>query len=493
MTSYELEFYKRDPMAFRLNLLVDGPDGSVVKWDTIMSPVQRQDFQAQTPGLLWIGGRADKPAITKFFLQRSRGYSKTTDIASTLLYLLVSSKKQLDIWVCAEDVEQGKLTLDQAQKIVNHNPWLKKLVAIKRNEIASSGTGATVRFMTSDYASSLGISPDVMVCDELTHWTKEKMWSSVCSSYEKRRGLLYILCNAGYGRDWRWELKQVAISKHGESWYHNAPEGSAPWLGEGMDEQKMFMPLGEFNRLWMNQWQDALGAYLTLAECKAREDPALFKRSSYNKEYACPVYVAGLDYAEKQDRMVGTVCHLYNGHIYVDRMDVWVPELQPDGINKIEEAENWILDVASAFTSSDPNSRVLFRVDPTQLAYVIQRLEGMVEIERFRFGNGTPLCEMAYILRHLVTQGKIWWYPGCGQVELPDGTLYRPHGQPDDLTQELADLTMKQIKGRFRFDHLPGRHDDRAFTLAMLCHKIVMTPGETDFWDIQFPEPGQLW
>lgn len=484
-----LELYRRDFLTFRANLQVDGPGNRQWRMHDIEDSDQKADAAAMAPALQHICERGPMPDVRKFFIQRSRGRSKTTDIAIASLYVLFACKKKLTCVAVAEDKDQGKIVLDQLQKVLQHNPWLSQYVMVQRNKVINKTNDATLSFLARNTWSSFGLTPELVICDELTHWTLEGMYHSVSSSAAKvPHGVFIICCNAGYGADWKFKIKQEAIAGYGKSWYHNAPEGPAKWISkEEIEAQRRIMPYEEFARLWLNQWRAGSGEFVTMQEVEACVNPQRTRVARAPRDSLD--YVAAVDYAEKHDRTVGVVGHAENGKIIVDRMDVIDPQLLPEGVCRLSWVENWMREVHREYART--RGHLEFVVDKWQMIGSIQKLrdEGYL-ITDFEFKSGLGNWEIAFILRQLILHQDIEWYPGCGEIRTPEGDVWRPQGRKDDLCTEIAELVVEKVgKSRWRFNHLPNNHDDRAFALgAMVRHLIVNCTG-FEHWDLVAPTP----
>src|SRR5690349_1327852 len=149
-------------------------------------------------------------------------------------------------------------------------------------------------------------------------------------------------------------------------------------------------------------------------------------------------YIAAIDYAEKHDRTVGVVIHREDDRIVVDRMDVVAPE--PDRPTSVQWVEDWIVRMTHRFPS------IRFVVDEYQLVGTLQKLGGRYDLKRFEFHAGKGNHALALLLRHLIVQQRISWYPSCGQIAKPESR--------DDLETELASLILRtSATGRVRIDH----------------------------------------
>lgn len=479
-----IEICRRNPMYFRKHLIIDGKHGPE-RWGDNMSDLQVRDFAAVDEALKHLAGIGPKPTNQRFWLQRSRGYSKTTDRASDVLWLLWAAGRKIDAVVAGEDREQALLIREQMLKLLQYNNWLYEWIDPQSKRIKNKKTDSTLNSLSRDTASSFGLTPEFVIADEFTHWRQQDFWSSLFSSFNKtahRGGTLIIACNAGVGFDWHWKVKQLAITS--PLWYHSSPEGHAPWYNdEDIAEQRMGLSYSEFMRLWMNVWQESGGEFVTREEADACVDPNLTEQLEGKPGWG---YVAALDYAEKKDRTVGVVGHLYGDEIVVDRMDVVDPKTLDSGIVPVSWCENWINTVTHQFGS---RGSIQFVVDKYQLLYVMQKLEESHEIYPFAFSSGTGNFELATILKGLILHKKIRWYPDCGIILDKNGRPYRPQDGKDTLVTELSKLTVNRIgsSSRWRFNHLPNEHDDRAFALGAMARHIVINSGGVDQWNITPP------
>ena len=293
------------------------------------------------------------------------------------------------------------------------------------------------------------------------------------SAAKKPDCVLTILTNAGVGRGWHWDVREHARSN--DLWYFSSLSGPhAPWITDDwLAEQRALLPEPVFERLWLNIWQHSDGNFVTLAEAEACRSAELISQSDGQPGRR---YVAAIDFAEKHDFTVGCICHAEGDRIIVDRLDVVKPS--PNQTTPIQWVEDWIEEIAARFHN------IRFIVDEYQLLGTIQRMQQRYPISRFAFQSGHGNHRLAVLLRQLILNRQVQWYPGCGAI---------PGPRRDDLETELSSLLLKQSpSGRVRIDHVADglHHDDRSFALGAACLSLREDGASNDFFVITPPASG---
>lgn len=478
-----IELCSRDPKFFREHLIVDGE-----RWGDKLSDVQRQDFAAIDPAIKYLAARSKtKSQYQQFWLQRSRGFSKTTDRAADALWTYAFSKRPIKGLVCAKDRDQANLHRDSVRKFLAENAWLNNFVVWQRNVLYNKDQSSSLKYITSDVGSSYGETPDFLIADELTHWEDEEFWSSIYSSFLKRSdhgAVLEVACNAGKGVGWQYT--KMLEARNDPSWYFHAPEGASPWYSdETLRRAKIGLSPSEFARLFENKWQSGSIEYLSLEECDACIDHSLRRKDSAHAKVA--IHIAVLDYAEKADYTAGVVMHLQDeDQVVIDQMDVVTPNYFDGGYIPVDWCEQWMNRVNNSFGTGsvywgdeEVERRVIFLLDPNQLVWLCQKYEAYYNIIRITFGGGSRVNhEIARALLHFISHKKITWYPGCGHLE---GSEHR-----DDLSTEIAALQrIEKPSGLWTVDHTATGHNDRAFVVGSGLRFIqnAQITGNYDTWD----------
>jgi len=120
------------------------------------------------------------------------------------------------------------------------------------------------------------------------------------------------------------------------------------------------------------------------------------------------------------------------------------------------------------------------------VCFLVQQFERRHFVKRFAFRAGRGNHALALLLRRLVVERQLAWYPGCGTVagESPDAS------ERDDLETELSSLVLRQSTGgHVRIDHTADgrRHDDRSFALGAACLELLDGAADVEYMEIRGP------
>lgn len=402
-----------------------------------------------------LDSQEDYSGPTSFWLTLPRGHDKTSLIGRLMNWSLAFSRLQLDAVAAAADRDQANFIVDKMRTEARLNPWLEPLLYF-RNHVVKGPKGSTLKVISADARSNYGLSPDLIICDELTQWPNQANWDSLTTAKRKRgrKAVHIVITNAGVKHTWQWDvLQQARASK--TWWVYEAPGPICSWMDrEAMEQDRKTMLPAIARQMIDNEWLDPADScgFVTRAEAEACADPGLYEQSS---GLVGTQYVLSIDYGPVKDRTVMAVMHRPNDseRIVVDRLDV----LQGSKKNRvpIEAVESWIDLQRSRFDVA------LLVVDPYQMEATIQKYETRLPVERFEPRGGKANYELAQALRGAVVSSQLAWPPMAGAVTLPN------RKQPHTLSDELAELIVKQHSYGYRIDHLPNRHDDRCVAVGM--------------------------
>lgn len=488
MDAKTLRRLQHDPAEFRRALLIDTDTGPVRLGD-VLEDWQRVDFEALDPAWRRLVGQPVDVVNSRAWLERPRGHSKTGDEAVSALWALFASRRNLTGVAAAADSDQAGLLRNAIDSTVRLNPWLRKFIEVQKQLIVNPHTGSTLTIISSDAASSFGLTPHFVIADELTHWRKRDLWDSLLSAAAKKADcLLLAILNAGYEDGWQFELRQAIRSAVG--WYFHSLTGPmASWItADRLDEQRRLLPAKVFARLWLNRWASGGGDALEEADIAASITQAA------PLAHAEPgwVYVAALDLGLTRDasalvilgRHVGYCervprprrqrvlsakqrClidagvfdapaeeadhdiryHEATGRLRVAAVRIWRPEGRKV---EIEPIENEIVAMHEAFGLSAVS------YDPWQAEYLAERLAK----------RSLTTDPVMFVPQNLQSMAQ-------ATMEAYGNRLIDSHDEPD-LLADLRALRIVEKSYGIRLDSPRGNrgHGDTATALAIALHSI---------------------
>lgn len=373
--------YARSPVAFRSDLIVD-VDGVARRFGDVQDDWQKADFAALDPALMRCNGRSKAPTQMRGWFERSRGHSKTSDLAFTCVYALAFATRPLRGYCYAADKGQANLLRDAMQTVIRLNPWLGSILTVEAHRVVNSakghpGHGGTLTIEASDVASSFGILPDLIIADELTHWQGDgSLWHSLISSAAKRSNcLMVVISNAGFCDSWQHAVREAARAD--EAWIFSRLDGpQASWLSQKtLAEQKRMLPAVAYARLWLNQWASGGGDALTPADINAAFIDGLEPMTGTEPDFN---FVAGVDLGLTRDGSAIVVLGVPQGEtagrIRLAYHKLWRP-IHGKKIDLIE-VERHLLELDERFNLE------CVGFDPWQAESMAQRLEVWSEHKR---------------------------------------------------------------------------------------------------------------
>jgi len=409
------------------------------------------------------GLRPDYKGAMSFWEGYQKGCDKSGTIARICCWWLAYSRKPLRIYVGAKDAEQAAVIYEFMEKTAKLNKeWLGKKLEFTRNKVTGL-SGSVVKILPADAAGTAGITPDVIIAEELTTWSDRDFWNQLLGATGKRAGkdavtgeikgycLLYVITNAGYVGSWQHDLRKYAETDSRWSFFEQPQNTIYPsWLSEDIIASlSEGMTPWEAERLWRNRWIDPS---LTGERFFSSDDIDACVGVPKQPPPTAKVYL-GIDYGEKKDRTALSVVWMdENGVIQVPEVTCW--QGSPDEPVKLSEVEQWIRLQKGRY----PNAIPVF--DPHQLLYLMQKFETEgVEFRRFDFRSGKNNLLMGENLRFLFKQRKI-------VLSLFTGLI-----GGSTIVDELKQLIAQEKSYGIRMQHSRNAKDDRAVSLGMaaLC------------------------
>lgn len=371
------------------------------------------------------------------FLTRSRGASKTTDLAAVAIALLLTAPARSRFYWLAADQDQGKLAIDVVAGFVGQTPYLRGL-DVQSKKVTNPSTGSDLVILAADAPSVWGLNPSAVFVDEIAQWATtagpKRLWEAVSTAVAKRDDArLVVLTTAGDPAHWSYKILQHA--EKDDLWRVNEVHGPPPWMSsERVAEQERRLPSSSFLRLFQNEWtadQDRLTNLDDLAACVVLDGPL--------PPQPRVRYVIGLDVGLKKDRTVACVCHaesidgmplqtpstaadqtrrdetpIRGIRVVLDRMEVWAGSTE--NAVQLSEVEAWLYQAAETYN----HARLIF--DGWQSIGMMQRLRSRgVAVQEFNFTSAS-VGKLASALHQLLRNRALG--PSCDACQrrpIPSG------------------------------------------------------------------------
>lgn len=314
------ERYADDFTLFCKEMYIPAYGTQVTRFSDVAEEWQIRDTEIMASAIskLWHGKLHDKTNYRNVWLTRPRGHDKTSSIARLMLWVLSFDCRYrkivpLTCYAAAVDKDQALILYDCMKSLARIN---KYPVKFRRSGLVI-GPGGTLHIMSSDAASSYGLTGHVFIFDEITQWntpSAKDFFDSLWSGRGKvRDSCTFVLTNSGYKNTWQYEL--LCQLKKDPSWYvYDEPGRLAKWsvvtddMVAGLSKERVDM-------LFYNHWIDesSVNIYDLFMSCCDEN-----KRIVPGDSNAFCTVIA-VDYATSRDLCVVTTAHV-GSWIYYDDM-----------------------------------------------------------------------------------------------------------------------------------------------------------------------------
>lgn len=464
MDSATLQKLAADPAEFRAALTIDA-DGGPRRLADCLDDWQAADFAALDAGWRRVVGLPADGAKQRAYLERARGHSKSGDLAVMLSWVLFASRRQLAGVAAAADKDQARLLRDAVAKLISLNAWLAGLMDVQAYRVVNVRTGSDLQILSCDVASSYGLTPHFVVCDELTHWSQERgeaLWVSLFSAAAKRSDcMLVVISNAGTGQgeSWQWRVREAARADDG--WYFHSLDGCrASWISaKHLAEQRRLLPAIQYDRLWANRWTSGSGDALLEDDITA----AVTLRGPRTKAKRGWVFTAGLDVGLSKDSCALVAVGKSTGEQWLTRDDR-IKRIPATGRLRVASVTLWKPERGRRISLAAVERSVLqlhehfdlasLAFDPWQAEYLIDRLSSAgVACERVP-ATGGNLQAMATSMLDVFSSRMIDLFPH------------------ERLLSDLRNLRIQERSYGVRLTSPrgPNGHGDAATALALAIH-----------------------
>jgi hypothetical protein len=240
------------PASFRDALTIPTGRGPA-RLAEVMAPFQAADFTALDRGFVALA-KGERPDLGRYWLERTKGASKDTDVAVMVLWLLLFGRPGLTIQVAAADFDEADELRKTAKDIIRLNEWLSQSLEVRSTEIRNRRTESACTIIAADVAGSHGARPDLLVVNEITHIAKEEFVKNLLDNASKLvNGVVVVATNAGFVGTWQEVLRNVARAS--KRWHFSQYTEQAPWLdAQEIAEARARNSPRRFSRLWEGEW-----------------------------------------------------------------------------------------------------------------------------------------------------------------------------------------------------------------------------------------------
>jgi hypothetical protein len=411
---------------------------------------QQRDFEVLGSSLMAVA-RGQVAPIRRFWIERTKGGSKDSDVAVAMLWLLAFAHRTVRIQVGAYDREQASELRYIIRAILGIDAPLNKLlnevVEVQQHRIVAHAgtpgrTESVCEILTTDAFGSHGSRPDIVIANELTHVQSEAFMQTLLDNADKiPHALVIIATNSGEIGSWQEKWRDIA--RESDRWHVSVLNTPAPWVSEAdLAESQKRNPPHRFNRLWKGIWSSGEGDGLNpqdIAACTTLKGPQHPKDDR--------IYLAGLDLGINRDHsgFVILAADPRKGMVEVAKVWSWNPaDFEDHKVDLIEV--RYVIETAYQMYRF-----VGCKFDFWQAAYLAQELSAA----------GVPMSECKMVADDLnrITRSLLDAFSNRRIA------LY-PHAE---LERDLLRIRVKETLRGFKLDAVRDEagHADRAMALAL--------------------------
>lgn len=433
ITREKLIEYKKDIVVFLQEqyVLEDG------------KPIVLQDFQKEI--LRDIFQTKNKNGLRRYnlaVLGMCKKNGKSTIASAVALYSLFTEMNG-EVYGVAGDKDQAKIIFQMTKRAIERNPILFDSVKIYKDEIVVPSTNSIYKVLSADAPTNHGLNPSCVIFDELWNQPNRDLYDALTQSPVRKEPLTLVVTYAGTDQtSLLYELYQTGMQKRDEKMYFFWSEKNlANWITEEyLEQQRMRLPAGVYQRLHENKWVQGENAFITRAEVEVCKDYSL--KPQLNGKDNVKYYLA-VDLGLVRDRTVLTICHKDKNDnlVYLD----YIKTYQGNKNNPV-----LISDIESDIIWANNNFNIRKNIfDIWQMKSSAQRLQkNGIRVEEFTFTSST-IQKLSQNLYYIFHNGLIRIFP------------YKL------LEEELLSLNAEEKSYGWRIDHKSGGFSDHVISLGM--------------------------
>jgi phage terminase large subunit-like protein len=319
--------YSKNPVAFFKEIRIPTALGVSTLGES-WAPFQKDFFHAVSPALLAVT-KSKRGPYRGFWLERTKGASKDSDVGLSILWLLLFSPRPLAMESGADDRSQAEEMYKAMREMVRLNPWMEKRLILRVSKVVCPNSRCELLFLTTDQRGegqgAHGSRPDVTICNELSHVGNKGFIQTMLDNADKVPTNLRFLCtNAGVLRTWQHQWREKY--KDDQRWWWQKVSEPAPWIDEeALADARFRNTTSRYLRLWSGIWTSGEGDAIDERDIKFAISNARGPMTGRESGY---IFVAGLDLGVKHDHSAFAVlgCRMGTGKVRLAMLQSWKPE-----------------------------------------------------------------------------------------------------------------------------------------------------------------------
>jgi phage terminase large subunit-like protein len=150
-------------------------------------PMRLRDWQVELMRNLFAVGIDGRFKHRTALVGMSRKNGKSAIGSGIGLWSLIMGASGGEVYSCAADKEQARIVFGDAKKMIEAEPELSELCKVYRDAIEVPATGSVYRVLSSEAFTKEGLSPTMVIFDELHAAPNRELWDTMLLGMGARR------------------------------------------------------------------------------------------------------------------------------------------------------------------------------------------------------------------------------------------------------------------------------------------------------------------
>jgi phage terminase large subunit-like protein len=165
-------------------------------------PMNMRDWQEELLRHLFSLDKSGKYLHRTALIGMARKNGKSAIGSGIALHSLIMGVQGGEVYSCAADKEQARIVFGDAKKMIEAEPELAEICNVYRDAIEVPSTGSVYRVLSSEAFTKEGLSPTMVIFDELHAAPNRELWDTMLLGMGARREPMAIaITTAGVKSD----------------------------------------------------------------------------------------------------------------------------------------------------------------------------------------------------------------------------------------------------------------------------------------------------